>query len=221
MKAFPGNLIPSEMDLNPSSHLVIFSTSTRRNWVSSWGAVKQTRGVRRRWWSAAGRTTVILVTVGLWSSCLRFSVVFDNEQQRLFLQFVTGSPRSPVGGVRSLNPPLTIVRKTFESTESPDHFLPSVMTCVNYLKLPDYSSIDIMREKLLTAAREGQQSFHLSWSQRELQCLPVTAKEKKSWSFLNVSPESRKHVTPSCCRKNGLQIIQETLGWYSLMAPWT
>ncbi|XP_072330044.1 E3 ubiquitin-protein ligase TRIP12 isoform X6 [Scyliorhinus torazame] len=87
---------------------------------------------------------------------------FDGEQQRLFLQFVTGSPRLPVGGFRSLNPPLTIVRKTFESTENPDDFLPSVMTCVNYLKLPDYSSIDIMREKLLIAAREGQQSFHLS-----------------------------------------------------------
>ncbi|KAM4771356.1 E3 ubiquitin-protein ligase TRIP12 [Rhinophrynus dorsalis] len=87
---------------------------------------------------------------------------FDSEQQRLFLQFVTGSPRLPVGGFRSLNPPLTIVRKTFESTENPDDFLPSVMTCVNYLKLPDYSSIDIMREKLLIAAREGQQSFHLS-----------------------------------------------------------
>lgn len=87
---------------------------------------------------------------------------FDAEQQRLFLQFVTGSPRLPVGGFRSLNPPLTIVRKTFESTENPDNFLPSVMTCVNYLKLPDYSSIEIMREKLLIAAREGQQSFHLS-----------------------------------------------------------
>ncbi|XP_073530510.1 E3 ubiquitin-protein ligase TRIP12 isoform X7 [Phyllobates terribilis] len=87
---------------------------------------------------------------------------FDHEQQRLFLQFVTGSPRLPVGGFRSLNPPLTIVRKTFESTENPDDFLPSVMTCVNYLKLPDYSSIEIMREKLLIAAREGQQSFHLS-----------------------------------------------------------
>nr|XP_020497443.1 E3 ubiquitin-protein ligase TRIP12 isoform X7 [Labrus bergylta] len=49
---------------------------------------------------------------------------FDAEQQRLFLQFVTGSPRLPVGGFRSLNPPLTIVRKTFESTENPDDFLP-------------------------------------------------------------------------------------------------
>ncbi|KAG9343628.1 hypothetical protein JZ751_013798 [Albula glossodonta] len=87
---------------------------------------------------------------------------FNAEQQRLFLQFVTGSPRLPVGGFRSLNPPLTIVRKTFESTENPDDFLPSVMTCVNYLKLPDYSSVETMRHKLLLAAREGQQSFHLS-----------------------------------------------------------
>lgn len=127
-----------------------------------------------------------------------------------------------LSGFRSLNPPLTIVRKTFESTENPDDFLPSVMTCVNYLKLPDYSSIEIMRDKLLIAAREGQQSFHLSWSQQEISvCLLQQKKKKIMISFLNVSPESRKHVTPSCCRKNDLQIIKETLGWYSLMAPWT
>lgn len=67
-----------------------------------------------------------------------------------------------ISGLRSLNPPLTIVRKTFEATENPDDFLPSVMTCVNYLKLPDYSSTEIMRDKLKLAAREGQLSFHLS-----------------------------------------------------------
>lgn len=78
--------------------------------------------------------------------------------------FLTVTCMSSSAGFRSLNPPLTIVRKTFESTENPDDFLPSVMTCVNYLKLPDYSSIEVMREKLLIAAREGQQSFHLSWS---------------------------------------------------------
>jgi E3 ubiquitin-protein ligase TRIP12 len=65
-------------------------------------------------------------------------------------------------GLKSLNPQLTIVRKTVESSENPDDFLPSVMTCVNYLKLPDYSTIDVMRARLTTAAREGQLSFHLS-----------------------------------------------------------
>lgn len=67
-----------------------------------------------------------------------------------------------VAGFRSLSPPLTIVRKSFESTENPDNFLPSVMTCVNYLKLPDYSTVEIMRDKLHLAASEGQLSFHLS-----------------------------------------------------------
>ncbi|XP_077987999.1 E3 ubiquitin-protein ligase TRIP12-like isoform X2 [Glandiceps talaboti] len=87
---------------------------------------------------------------------------YTTIQQRRFLQFVTGSPRLPVGGFRALNPPLTIVRKTLESSESPDNFLPSVMTCVNYLKLPEYSCKEIMEQKLETAIREGQQSFHLS-----------------------------------------------------------
>ncbi|KAK7067184.1 hypothetical protein SK128_012433 [Halocaridina rubra] len=87
---------------------------------------------------------------------------YNAAQQRSFLQFVTGSPRLPVGGFRSLTPALTIVRKTFEAGENPDDFLPSVMTCVNYLKLPDYSNIETMRAKLEIAAREGQHSFHLS-----------------------------------------------------------
>jgi len=65
-------------------------------------------------------------------------------------------------GLRSLVPPLTIVRKMAEGNENADDFLPSVMTCVNYLKLPDYSSIDIMRIKLSLAIREGQLAFHLS-----------------------------------------------------------
>jgi len=87
---------------------------------------------------------------------------YTRHEQRLFLQFVTGSPRLPVGGFKSLSPPLTVVRKTLEPNQQADDFLPSVMTCVNYLKLPDYSSLDIMRQKLAVAVREGQHSFHLS-----------------------------------------------------------
>ena len=45
---------------------------------------------------------------------------------------------------------------------NPDDYLPSVMTCANYLKLPDYSTKEIMREKLRLAAAEGQYCFHLS-----------------------------------------------------------
>lgn len=73
-----------------------------------------------------------------------------------------------VSGFKALNPPLTVVRKSLESSLDPDEYLPSVMTCVNYLKLPDYSSSEVMRAKLRLAASEGQHSFHLSWAPRHL-----------------------------------------------------
>lgn len=57
---------------------------------------------------------------------------------------------------------LTVVCKPSEAPYTSDDYLPSVMTCVNYLKLPDYSSLDIMRRKLGVAMKEGQGAFHLS-----------------------------------------------------------
>uniref|UniRef100_A0A1B6CDK3 E3 ubiquitin-protein ligase n=1 Tax=Clastoptera arizonana TaxID=38151 RepID=A0A1B6CDK3_9HEMI len=87
---------------------------------------------------------------------------YTSQEQRDFVQFVTGSPRLPVGGFKSLSPPLTVVYKTLEPNMNPDDFLPSVMTCVNYLKLPDYSTEQVMRSKLSQAAKEGQHCFHLS-----------------------------------------------------------
>ncbi|XP_060176195.1 E3 ubiquitin-protein ligase UPL3-like [Lycium barbarum] len=98
---------------------------------------------------------------------------FTPEQQRAFCQFVTGAPRLPAGGLAALNPKLTIVRKHSSSagnaahnsnapSESADEDLPSVMTCANYLKLPPYSSKEIMSKKLLYAINEGRGSFDLS-----------------------------------------------------------
>jgi len=49
-----------------------------------------------------------------------------------------------------------------EAPHTPDDYLPSVMTCANYLKLPSYSSPEILKERLTTAFNEGQLSFHLS-----------------------------------------------------------
>lgn len=82
------------------------------------------------------------------------------EDQKLFLQFVTGCPKLPIGGLANLKPPLTIVKKA--SGKNADSFLPSAMTCTNYLKLPDYSSITVLREQLYRAIRDGQGSFLLS-----------------------------------------------------------
>jgi E3 ubiquitin-protein ligase TRIP12 len=99
--------------------------------------------------------------------------------KRDFLQFVSGSPKLPIGGecttlpitcyhiliyigFKSLTPMLTVVCKPAEAPLSSDDYLPSVMTCVNYLKLPNYTTLVVMREKIMLAIREGQGAFHLS-----------------------------------------------------------
>ncbi|PIL24628.1 transporter [Ganoderma sinense ZZ0214-1] len=87
---------------------------------------------------------------------------YDAPTRRSYLQFITGSPKLPIGGFKGLNPPLTVVRKPHEAPLTADDYLPSVMTCVNYLKLPEYSSKKVMGEKLVVAMREGVGSFHLS-----------------------------------------------------------
>lgn len=84
------------------------------------------------------------------------------RQRRDFLQFITGSPKLPIGGFKSLVPTFTVVCRPSEPPYTPDDYLPSVMTCVNYLKLPDYSNIEVLRDRLLVAIREGQGAFHLS-----------------------------------------------------------
>ncbi|KAH6887572.1 hypothetical protein B0T10DRAFT_562785 [Thelonectria olida] len=87
---------------------------------------------------------------------------YDAAQRREFLQFTTGSPKLPIGGFKSLTPMFTVVCKPSEHPYTSDDYLPSVMTCVNYLKLPDYTNLSTMRKQLSTAVKEGQGAFHLS-----------------------------------------------------------
>ncbi|KAI8853848.1 hypothetical protein BC829DRAFT_259076 [Chytridium lagenaria] len=101
---------------------------------------------------------------------------YTDAERRDFLMFVTGSPKLPIGGFKSLSPPLTVVCKNVEEASSstvasapltgtrnkPDDYLPSVMTCVNYLKVPEYSTLEVMKSRFRTAIREGQGCFHLS-----------------------------------------------------------
>jgi E3 ubiquitin-protein ligase TRIP12 len=95
-------------------------------------------------------------------SLLRVLSELDADDQRRFVLFATGSPALPVGGLMGLHPRLTIVKRTPEGGRSADECLPTVMTCTNYFKLPDYSSFETTKARLLYALREGQGSFHLS-----------------------------------------------------------
>merc|ERR1711865_1003978 len=86
-----------------------------------------------------------------------------SDHRRQLLSFATGCPRLPVGGLAALSPKLTIVRSVLESDDcDPDDYLPSVMTCANYIKLPNYSSSKVLKEQLLKAIVDGQGSFDLS-----------------------------------------------------------
>ncbi|KAF9419129.1 Ubiquitin fusion degradation protein 4 [Podila epigama] len=87
---------------------------------------------------------------------------FNKEERRQFLQFITGSPKLPIGGFKNLHPPFTVVCKPYEAPLKADDYLPSVMTCANYLKMPDYSSKEVTLARFRTAFEEGQGSFHLS-----------------------------------------------------------
>ena len=79
-----------------------------------------------------------------------------------FVKFLTGSKRLPLGGFKSLSPPLTLVLKKEHPGQQPDEILPSVMACQNYVKTPQYTSFQVFKAKFDYAVEEGQQNFLLS-----------------------------------------------------------
>jgi len=83
-------------------------------------------------------------------------VAFNGQERKSFLQFATGCSSLPPGGLANLHPRLTIVKKVDASENS----FPSINTCAHYLKLPNYETEEIMRERLLAATKE--KGFHLN-----------------------------------------------------------
>lgn len=85
---------------------------------------------------------------------------YKHEKRRRFLQFVTGSPRLPIGGFRGLNPPLTVVKKTATCVKNEEE-LPSAMTCYNYLKIPPYETYETFVSRF-DIALQHVYSFYLT-----------------------------------------------------------
>ncbi|XP_058800749.1 E3 ubiquitin-protein ligase HECTD1 isoform X3 [Phymastichus coffea] len=77
-------------------------------------------------------------------------------ERKAFLQFATGCSALPPGGLCNLHPRLTVVRKVDAGSGG----YPSVNTCVHYLKLPEYPTEEILKQRLLAATRE--RGFHLN-----------------------------------------------------------
>eukprot|EP01015_Nassula_variabilis_P025277 TRINITY_DN4914_c0_g1_i2.p1 TRINITY_DN4914_c0_g1~~TRINITY_DN4914_c0_g1_i2.p1 ORF type:complete len:196 (-),score=57.86 TRINITY_DN4914_c0_g1_i2:113-700(-) len=74
---------------------------------------------------------------------------FDEEQKKKFLFFCTGTDRAPIRGLSDL--------KYVISRHGPDSDrLPSAHTCFNHLLLPDYSTKEKMKEKILKAMTNAE-----------------------------------------------------------------
>ena len=86
---------------------------------------------------------------------------YTPEEQARFLMFVTSCSRQPLLGFGHLNPPLCIQKVPLAEAGSEGERLPSSATCMNLLKLPAYTSPQVLREKLLYAIMSAQ-GFELS-----------------------------------------------------------
>ena len=98
----------------------------------------------------------------IFNDLIKFMSNLDKNQRKRFLIFTTGCSRLPIGGFKSLSPKLTVVKKYCEDEDNPDDYLPTVMTCQNYLKIPEYSNYNILENKILFAMNEGCNEFNLS-----------------------------------------------------------
>ncbi|KAJ2755499.1 Ubiquitin-protein ligase E3A [Coemansia pectinata] len=74
---------------------------------------------------------------------------FSDELKRKLLSFATSSDRVPIGGLGKLH--FVIAKNGGDSDR-----LPTSHTCFNVLLLPEYSTIDKLRERLLTAIHNSE-----------------------------------------------------------------
>jgi len=72
-----------------------------------------------------------------------------DEDKRKLLSFCTGSDRIPIRGLADLT-------LTISKNGSNDTHLPTSHTCYNHLLLPEYSSLKIMKERILTAIQNSE-----------------------------------------------------------------
>lgn len=111
---------------------------------------------------------------------LNVMLELDGIERKSVVQFITGCSSLPPGGsytlysrrlhlfdwrctfvfvgLANLRPRLAVARKV----EADDNSYPSVNTCYHYLKLPDYSSEETLKVRLMTACKE--RGFYFNWT---------------------------------------------------------
>uniref|UniRef100_A0A8C6WIX2 E3 ubiquitin-protein ligase HACE1 n=1 Tax=Neogobius melanostomus TaxID=47308 RepID=A0A8C6WIX2_9GOBI len=84
------------------------------------------------------------------------------EERVLLLQFVTGSSRVPHGGFAFLMGGSGLQKFTITAVPYTAHLLPTSSTCINMLKLPDYPSQDVLKDRLLVALHCGSYGYTMA-----------------------------------------------------------
>lgn len=87
---------------------------------------------------------------------------FTAEDKVMMLQFVTGSSRLPYGGFSKLAVGGGPQKFTISLVPYVPGLLPSASTCINFLRLPDYPSVEIMTERVSVALRCGSQGYAMA-----------------------------------------------------------
>ena len=83
----------------------------------------------------------------------------NNSERAEFIQFITGSSKVPVEGFKGLrgsNGQIQKVEIIKLNSDQPDRRLPQAHTCFFQLDLPEYSSKNILKAKLIMAIKEGK-----------------------------------------------------------------
>ncbi|KAJ3355744.1 hypothetical protein HDU83_002749 [Entophlyctis luteolus] len=75
---------------------------------------------------------------------------FDEKERRLLVKFVTSCERPPLLGFAELNPLFCI-----HPSGTDEDRLPTASTCINMLKLPEYTTKTALKQKLLYAINAG------------------------------------------------------------------
>uniref|UniRef100_A0A673IJL1 E3 ubiquitin-protein ligase HACE1 n=1 Tax=Sinocyclocheilus rhinocerous TaxID=307959 RepID=A0A673IJL1_9TELE len=84
------------------------------------------------------------------------------EDRVLLLQFVTGSSRVPHGGFAFLLGGSGLQKFTIAAVPYTSNLLPTSSTCINMLKLPEYPSKDVLRDRLLVALHCGSYGYTMA-----------------------------------------------------------
>lgn len=82
---------------------------------------------------------------------------FENSERAEFIQFVTGSSKVPVEGFKGLRGSRGLQKFQIVKFFTNDtNRLPQAHTCFKQLELPEYKSKEQLKERLLTAIKEGK-----------------------------------------------------------------